>query len=58
METRSTAQLVNLVFKAIAVAMAVAAIVLQAIGAGTVQTTLTLLAIGLFTLAVSAMQKA
>ncbi|MGB8645252.1 MAG: hypothetical protein WCF84_08435 [Anaerolineae bacterium] len=57
MQPQSASQIVNLVFKAIAVAVSVAAVVLQTIGAGSVQTTLTLLSIGLFTLAVSSIQK-
>jgi hypothetical protein len=54
--TQNVRGIVNLVFKAVAVAMGVAVIVLGALGAATPATHITLLDIGLFTLSVSAMQ--
>ncbi len=46
----------NLVFKAIAVAMGAAVVVLQVLGTASAQNSITLLGIGLFSLALSAMQ--
>jgi hypothetical protein len=50
--TQNTRDLVRLVFKAIAIGMSVGAIVLGALGTATTATLITLLAIGLFCLAV------
>ena len=51
-DERSVGELINLAFKAVAVGMSVAAIVLGALGTATSATLITLLAIGLFCLAV------
>lgn len=51
-EKRSVGELINLAFKAVAVGMSVAAIVLGALGTATTATLITLLSIGLFCLAV------
>jgi hypothetical protein len=51
-EQRSVGELIDLAFKAVAVGMSVAAIVLGALGTATPATLITLLAIGLFCLAV------
>lgn len=51
-EKQSVGEIVNTVFKAVAVGMSVAAIVLGVLGAATTSTLITLLAIGLFCLAV------
>ncbi len=57
MQTRqSNRKLVNLILKGVAVAMGIAVVVLQMLGAATVSTLFTLLGIGLFTLSVSALQ--
>ena len=50
--------LVDLVLKAVALGMAVASIVLSVLKAAPVETLVTLLGIGLFTLALAALQKA
>ena len=50
--TQNTRQIVNTVFKAVAVGMSIAAIVLGILGTATTATLVTLLAIGLFCLAV------
>ena len=50
-------EIVTLVFKAVALAMAVAVIVLGALGTATVATQVTLLGIGLFGLALAALQQ-
>ena len=49
--------IVNLVLKAIALAMAVASIVVSILGSATAETVITLLGIGLFALAVAALQQ-
>ena len=49
--------IVNLVLKAIALAMAVASVVLSILGTATAETVITLLGIGLFALAVAALQQ-
>jgi hypothetical protein len=51
-EQRSVGELIDLAFKAVAVGMSVAAIVLGVLGTATTATLITLLAIGLFCLAV------
>jgi hypothetical protein len=51
-EERSVGELIDLAFKAVAVGMSVAAIVLGVLGTATPATLITLLAIGLFCLAV------
>ncbi len=51
-EKQSVGEIVNTVFKAVAVGMSVAAIVLGVLGTATTSTLITLLAIGLFCLAV------
>ena len=51
-EKQSVGDLIDLAFKAVAVGMSVAAIVLGALGTATSATLITLLAIGLFCLAV------
>ncbi len=53
----SNRKLANLIFKGVAVAMGVAVVALQILGAATPSTLFTLLGIGLFTLAVSALQQ-
>jgi hypothetical protein len=50
-------EVVKTVFKAVAVAMSVAAIVLGALGTATTPTLISLLSIGLFCLAVASMQR-
>ena len=50
-------EVVTLVFKAVALAMAVAVIVLGALGTATVATQVTLLGIGLFGLALASLQQ-
>ena len=49
--------IISLVLKAVALAMSVASIVIGILGAADVNTHLTLLGIGLFALALSALQK-
>ena len=49
--------IVNLVLKAIALAMAVASVVLSILGTATAETVITLLGIGLFALAIAALQQ-
>ena len=51
-EQRSVGELIDLAFKAVAVGMSVAAVVLGVLGTATPATLITLLAIGLFCLAV------
>jgi energy-converting hydrogenase Eha subunit A len=46
----------NLIFKPIAIAMGIAVVVLQVLGSAPAQTSVTLLGIGLFSLALSSMQ--
>ncbi len=55
-EKRSVSELINFAFKAVALAMSVAAIVLSVRGTSTPSALITLLAIGLFCLAVTALQ--
>lgn len=50
--TQKPSDIVNLAFKAVAVGMSIAAIVLGVLGTATTSTLITLLAIGLFCLAV------
>lgn len=52
-----TTELVNIVFKAIAVALSVASVVMQILGAGAVNTHLTLLGLGIFALATAGLNK-
>ena len=47
--------LLNLIFKAVAVALGIAVIVLQVLGSATLETAITLLGLGLTSLALSAM---
>ena len=49
--------IVNLVLKAIALVMAVASVVVSILGSTTAETVITLLGIGLFALAVAALQQ-
>jgi hypothetical protein len=59
METsQSTANIVSIVLKAIAVAMGVAVVVLQTLGTATPSALITLLGIGLFALALDAFRAA
>lgn len=51
-EKQSISEIIDLIFKAVAVGMSVAAIVLGALGTATPATLITLLSIGLFCLAV------
>ncbi len=53
---KSGRKLTNLLFKGMAVAMGIAVIVLQVLGTATPSTLVTLLGIGLFTLALAALQ--
>jgi energy-converting hydrogenase Eha subunit A len=52
-EKKSVNKLVTLVFKAIGLAMAVAAIVLNVLGTVSIETLIVFLSIGLFSLAIS-----
>jgi hypothetical protein len=54
--TQNTRQIVNTVFKAVAVGMSVAAIVLGALGTASLPLLVTLLSIGLFCLAVASLK--
>ncbi len=54
--TQKPRELINLAFKAVAVGMSVAAIVLGVLGTAAPSTLITLLAIGLFCLAMAAMK--
>jgi hypothetical protein len=54
--TQNTRQIVNTVFKAVAVGMSVAAIVLGALGTASIPLLVTLLSIGLFCLAVASLK--
>jgi hypothetical protein len=54
--TQNTRQIVNTVFKAVAVGMSVAAIVLGALGTANMPLLITLLSIGLFCLAVASLK--
>ena len=53
---RSTSEIGNLVFKAVAVGMSVAAMVLGALGTANIPLLVTLLSIGLFCLAMASMK--
>jgi len=53
----NVSSIISLVFRAVALAMAVAAIVLSILGNADATTLLTLLSIGLFTLALDALDK-
>jgi hypothetical protein len=55
-QAQNNRQIVNLVFKAVAVGMSVAAIVLGALGAVNIPLLITLLSIGLFCLAVASLK--
>lgn len=57
MEKAEVKTIVNLVLKAVAVGMSVASIVLGFLNVADIDTHVTLLSIGLFTLAVAALQK-
>jgi hypothetical protein len=46
----------NLIFKGIAVAMGIAVVILQVLGTASAETSITLLGIGLFSLALSSLQ--
>jgi len=52
-----TTDLVNIIFKAIAVALSVASVVMQALGAGEVNTHLILLGLSIFALATAGLNK-
>jgi hypothetical protein len=54
--TQTTRQIVNTVFKAVAVGMSVAAIVLGVLGTANLPLLVTLLSIGLFCLAVASLK--
>jgi hypothetical protein len=54
--TQTTREIVNTVFKAVAVGMSVAAIVLGVLGTASLPVLVTLLSIGLFCLAVASMK--
>ena len=54
--TQEPRELVNLAFKAVAMGMSVAAIVLGVLGTATTATLITLLAIGLFCLAMASLK--
>lgn len=54
---KSIGKIVTIAFKAVAVAMAVAVVVLNALKGVTVETSITLLGIGLFGLAVTSLDK-
>ena len=53
----NVSQIISLVFRAVALAMAVSAIVLSIVGTTDVDTLLTLLSIGMVTLALDALDK-
>jgi hypothetical protein len=55
-EERSVGELIDLAFKAVAVGMSVAAIVLGVLGTASLPVLVTLLSIGLFCLAVASMK--
>ena len=55
-EKQSVGEIIDLVFKAVAVGMSVAAIVLGALGTANLPLLVTLLSIGLFCLAVASMK--
>ena len=57
MNGKSTSAMVNLVFKGIAVAMSVAVVVLNVLHGASVEAQAMLLGIGLFGLAITALQK-
>ena len=55
-EPRNLGEMIDLVFKAVAVGMSVAAIVLGVLGTATLPVLVTLLSIGLFCLAVASLK--
>jgi hypothetical protein len=55
-EKQSVGEFITFAFRAVAVGMSVAAIVLGVLGTATTSTLITLLAIGLFCLAITALQ--
>ena len=55
--TKNVSAIISLVFRAVAMAMAVAAIVMSILGTASTDTIVTLLAIGLFTLALDALDR-
>lgn len=55
--TSNVSAIISLVFRAVAMAMAVAAIVMSILGAADANTIVTLLSIGLFTLALDALDR-
>jgi hypothetical protein len=55
-QAQNTRQIVNLVFKAVAVGMSLAAIVLGTLGVANLPLLITLLSIGLFCLAVASLK--
>jgi len=56
-EKKSTGNIVNLVFKGVALAMAVAVVVTNILGVMDTQAQITMLGIGLFGLAITALDK-
>ena len=54
--TKTTSEILSIAFKAVAIGVSVAAIVLDALGAVALSTLITLLAIGLFCLAVTSLK--
>ena len=55
--SKRSSEIMSLVFRAVAMAMAVAAVVLSILGTAETQTLITLLGIGLFTLALDALDR-
>jgi hypothetical protein len=55
-KTKTTSEIIDLVFKAVALAMAVTAVVLNIMGIASTQTLTLFLGIGLFCLAVTALK--
>ncbi|MBE2224922.1 MAG: hypothetical protein IAF02_25500 [Anaerolineae bacterium] len=55
--TNNVSEIISLVLRAVAMAMAVAAIVMSILGAADANTVVTLLSIGLFTLALDALDR-
>jgi len=56
-EKKSTGNIINLVFKGVALAMAVAVVVTNILGVMDAQSQITMLGIGLFGLAITALDK-
>lgn len=56
-KTKSVGEIIDLVFKALAIAMSVAAVVLNIMGVASLQTLTLFLGVGLFCLAVTSMDK-